>query len=217
MAISENANKHSASKPLGNGTLENANRPILENPDKLANNLAPVRDKRTPATKAAHDNSLLKLKDKELAKMQAVDFLQLLHWLAEGKTQREISALTGVDLASVNIFINSQSGERGKALQEAKRASGEACMDKALDELEAVRGSENPLDLGLARELARHYEKRAALRNGHAFNERMQIAQATQQQVQPAQLPSFTLTILTGQQVKVEQDVIDVTPENANP
>ena len=182
-------------------------------PDKLAKQDAPARKK----ADKWEVQSLLKLKERERAKFQSVSLYEaILPAIASGSTLTAIAKEHGLNLATVSIGLSTLTGDDAKAYQQARKASAAINAAMAYDELQGVDSSISG-EVSLAIERSRYRMKVASIHDGAAFNERMQIAQATQQQASPASLPSFTLTILTGQQVKVEQDVIDVTPENANP
>lgn len=172
----------------------------------MSNDCSKIPDKHVSNRDRAHANSLLILKAKEQAKIEAYPFLDILEMLSTGTSQGEMAKVIGCNRATVSIFLASRTGDAGKAVQEAKKASGVACFDRALQELEQVRGTESAVDVALAKELARHWEKRGAIFDRQLHDRGELPSQQANNQTLP---PSFSITILNGssnQTVTIQQD-----------
>lgn len=166
---------------------------IEQLPDKQANKNLRTR---TPATIASDTAGLFRLKARETALMEAYPFEDLLQLLAAGRTQREIARITGANLSTVSTWLATQQGARAQAISEARKASAGACMDKALQALEDVN-LDNPVAATVGKDLARHWERRAALYDRAAYHDKGALVD---QQTTHAQPPSFSITILSGSQ-----------------
>lgn len=156
---------------------------------------------------------LIRLKAKHQAIIEAFDLDEMLTMQAAGATLREMAATIGCDYGALSVWINSQTGDKAEKIAAARRASAGASMDRALQELDDARGAARagePVPVQLAKELARHHEKRAALSNTR-FNERAAI-HLNDSPTAAAAPPSFTIRILTGdnQTATITPDLQDV-------
>jgi len=162
--------------------------------------------------------SLLKLRAKHEAILDAFDFDEFVRLVAAGSTYRELAKAVGTEHSVIGVWIAKQEGDRARALQEARRVSGQACMERALHVLEnegkEYADNENSAGVALARDIARHYEKRGALYDRAQLHDKGELQN---QPVQAASMPSFTIKIVSAsgnnsnqineiQGVTIEQD-----------
>lgn len=171
----------------------------------------PSKNSRADANSRA---GLIALQAKQAAIIEAFDLDELLTLQASGATLKEMSAVIGCNYGSLSVWINQQTGDKAEKIAAARRASAGASMDRALQELDDARAAARagePVPVQLAKELARHHEKRAALSNTR-FNERAAI-HLNDTPAATAQPPSFTINILTSkdQTVTIEQDADDIS------
>ena len=179
-------------------------------PDKLAKESTSARKK----ADKWEVQSLFKLKQRELEKFAAIDLQEVLTMLADGMTQTEISKVLSIPQSTLSVGLNTlPDPAMTKALELARKAGADALADRAIQALDAA-DTDSSGSCTIAGLKAKHWQWRAALADRQRYQERRDAVEGGNQ---AASLPSFTLTILTGQQVKVEQDIIDITPENANP
>ena len=121
-----------------------------------------------------------------------------------------MAATIGCDYGALSVWINSQPGDKAEKIAAARRASAGASMDRALQELDDARGAARagePVPVQLAKELARHHEKRAALSNTR-FNERAAL-HLNDTPAASAQAPSFRINIISNgapQTVTIDQE-----------
>lgn len=163
-------------------------------------------DIRTNNLTSAQVRSLFKLSAREAAILDAYPLDSLLQLLASGHTQREIAAITGANQATVSTWLATQTGEVKEAIQAARRASAEANMDRAHKALLDV-DTDNPVSATVGKDLARHFEKRAAMRDRAAWSDKGELAPIAAPFGSQA-MPSFTIRILNApnQQVTIQQD-----------
>lgn len=160
---------------------------------KKSGELAKV-DTRAPATKAAHDVSLFKLKQREAERMAQVDFHAILEALAAGCTQSEIAQAHNLNASTLSIWLNTRTGNEAEAIRLARQAGASCCMDKALNALESCLGTDNNAAVTLGAHLAKHWQLRAALFDRKTYQERVDLNATTSNAVQA--VPSFSITIL---------------------
>lgn len=124
--------------------------------------------------------------------------------LAQAKTQTEIAAIIGVPQPQLSIWINNRRGEAAELIAEAKKAGAEAYLDRGLQELVDVRGTENNAAVSLARALDAHHARRAGLFN-RQFHDKYQ---PPEQQATPIAPPAFTIQIISqeNQTVTINQN-----------
>lgn len=164
--------------------------------DKNSNEVSKAPRVRTPATKAAHDVSLFKLKQREAERMASVDFHAILEALAEGKTQTEIAKAHNLNASTLSIWLNTRTGNEAEALRLSRQAGAGACMDKALHALESCLGTDNNAAVTLGAHLAKHWQLRASLFDRKTYQERVDLNATTPSTAQT--LPSFSITIMHG-------------------
>ena len=124
--------------------------------------------------------------------------------LAQAKTQTEIAGVIGVPQPQLSIWINNRRGEAAELIAEAKKAGAEAYLDRGLQELVDVRGTENNAAVSLARALDAHHARRAGLFN-RQFHDKYQ---PPEQQAAPIAPPAFTIQIISqeNQTVTINQN-----------
>jgi len=182
----------------------------INNPDKHSgkkNQAYALGDSRTPATKAAHDVSLLRLKAREAEKMAQVDTDELLAGLAAGKTQGELAKLHGINGSTLSIWLNTQTGDMGKAIAAARRCAADGFADRALEALTSREGSESSPDVTLGGLLAKHLQWRAAMSDRARYHDKGEIAQQSANTNAPP--PQFTVQIINNSQSNQEVRIIE--------
>jgi hypothetical protein len=158
---------------------------------------------------------LIALQAKQAAIIEAFDLDELLTLQASGATLKEMSAALGCNYGSLSVWINQQTGDKAEKIAAARRASAGASMDRALQELDDARTAAKngePVPVQLAKELARHHEKRAALSNTR-FNERAAL-HLNDTPAATAVAPSFRINIISNgapQTVTIDQQPDDDT------
>jgi len=167
------------------------------------------RDSRTPATRAAHDASLLKLKARQAEQMAKVDIQELLADVAGGLTQQECAARHGVAQSTISTWLNSQSGQLAKDIATARRMAADALADRALAALEHAQTQlYSAPAITLAGLTAKHWQWRASVADRARFSEKPVVDTAAPQ----AAPPSFSIRILTGS--NSGPTTVDITPDN---
>ena len=165
---------------------------ILIKEHQIMNNTRPGKTQ-GGIVSSAHERPLL-LAAGNLRKLDAFNQVELIALLASGRTQTEIGLAVGVPQSAVSVWLSNQRGELASQIAAARKAGGEACLDRGLRELEAVRGSESAAAVALARALDLHWSKRAGYFNRAEFHDKGELV-STQPNPQLTP-PSFTICIL---------------------
>ena len=148
-------------------------------------------DKSLSLAKRAQAQCLLRLQAKELQRIEDYGFDSLVDLIASGMTYRDMAPLVRVSAGAIGKYVANQIGHAAQVLAAARRCAAPAYMDRAIEELEQVKGTENSCDVTIAVNLAKHYEKRASLADRANYHDKGAL-ESTPTNLQP---PSFTIII----------------------
>jgi len=182
----------------------------------MTEQLPEIPAKHVSQRQQAHAMSLFKLKAKELAKMQAFTdaggFDDVIAALAGGMTQKAIAAsIAHVDGSTLSIWLSSLEGAQRTAVDLARRAGAQACLDKSLDVLdEADQELSGSVQIAIAKSKA--WGHRAAV-----FDRRLHDKGElpTQQNKRSCNPSVFQLVIMPGSNATAQLNITPAQPDDA--
>lgn len=104
--------------------------------------------------------------------MAELNIDQIVGWLIDGKTYRQIANDLDVPLSTLHDFTSRD--EHSARVCEALQISGDTYADKAEEVLKAAEGTKE--ELMRARELAQHYRWKAAKRYPKRYGDKLELA-----------------------------------------